>query len=228
MLLDRAHASIVEVVARTLTSLGWEVLAEFSFNHFGERGSVDLVAWYPLTRALLVVEVKSLIVDLQDLFMALGRKVRVVPGLLRTERGWNAAAVSRVLVLPGTTANRTVLARHGASFAASLPSRSQAVKQWLRAPVGPIAGVWFISPSRVATARQAVRVRMAKRKVQRPAIRAGAAPVGAPRTAQLALEPQHEYVTSSRSQSTYTSRAANGNCGCAGGPAETLASPTVG
>jgi hypothetical protein len=124
------------------------VLPEYSFNHFGERGSVDLVAWYPLTRALLVIEVKSLIVDLQDLFMALGRKVRVVPGLLRTERGWNAAAVSRVLVLPGTT---------------------------------PIAGVWFISPSRVATARQAVRVRRAKRRVQRPAIRAGAAPVGRPR-----------------------------------------------
>src|SRR3990172_10149409 len=38
-LLDRAHAEIVERVARRLTGLGWDVHVEVSFARYGERGS---------------------------------------------------------------------------------------------------------------------------------------------------------------------------------------------
>jgi transcriptional regulator with XRE-family HTH domain len=158
-LLDRFHASIVEVVVGELTALGWTVLPEYTFNHYGDRGSVDVIAWLPLTRSLLIIEVKSEIVDIQDLFATQDRKVRVVPGLLRRERGWNAATVSRLVVLPGTTANRSIVARHIASFAAVLPSRMPEIRRWLRAPAGSIAGVWFISPTRVARTKNAERVR---------------------------------------------------------------------
>jgi transcriptional regulator with XRE-family HTH domain len=158
-LLDRSHASIVETVTRELTALGWLVIPEYTFNHYGERGSIDIVAWLPLTRSLLIIEVKSEIVDLQDLFASLGRKVRVVPGLLRAERGWNAANVSRILVLPGTTVNRSIVERHASSFAAALPSRSRVIKRWLRSPMSAVAGVWFVSPTRVATTKKTLRVR---------------------------------------------------------------------
>ena len=45
-LIDRAHASIVEAVVRELRDLGWEVVVEFGFNHYGDRGSVDVLAWH--------------------------------------------------------------------------------------------------------------------------------------------------------------------------------------
>ena len=38
-LIDRAHARIVEHVVRSLRASGWEVLVEYGFNHYGDRGS---------------------------------------------------------------------------------------------------------------------------------------------------------------------------------------------
>jgi transcriptional regulator with XRE-family HTH domain len=58
-LLDRAHASVVESILAVLVAYGWDVEPEFTFNHYGERGSVDVLAWHPLTRSLLLIEVKS-------------------------------------------------------------------------------------------------------------------------------------------------------------------------
>lgn len=78
-LIDRAHAAIVETVVATLRSAGWETVVEYSFNVFGERGSVDILAWHAATRTLLLVEVKSRLTDLQAMFHSLGRKLRLVP-----------------------------------------------------------------------------------------------------------------------------------------------------
>ena len=58
-LLDEGHSSIVEHIVRALRRSGWEVVVEYTFNHFGERGSVDVLAWHPLHRALLLLEVKT-------------------------------------------------------------------------------------------------------------------------------------------------------------------------
>jgi Holliday junction resolvase-like predicted endonuclease len=46
-------------MARTLADAGWEVRAEVSFSSYGERGAIDLLAWHPETRTLLVIEVKT-------------------------------------------------------------------------------------------------------------------------------------------------------------------------
>ena len=161
-LIDSVHASIVESVARELRRSGWEVTLEYSFNFYGERGSVDILAWTPATRTLLIVEVKSRLTDLQDLFATMAKKVRIVPGLLKTERGWDAVSVSRLLVMPGSTANRTVVERHEASFRATFPERGPAIRRWLKTPTGSIAGVWFISPTRVASTKPLIRVRKAR------------------------------------------------------------------
>jgi hypothetical protein len=37
----------------------WQVVVEYTFNHYGDRGSVDVVAWHAGAGALLLVEVKS-------------------------------------------------------------------------------------------------------------------------------------------------------------------------
>lgn len=46
-LLDADHATLVEVVARRLRRAGWQTEFEYTFNVYGERGSVDVLAWRP-------------------------------------------------------------------------------------------------------------------------------------------------------------------------------------
>jgi DNA-binding XRE family transcriptional regulator len=144
-LLDQGHAGIVERVAKELRAAGWAVEPEFTFNHFGDRGSVDLLAWHAGAQALLIVEVKTAITDLQELLMTLSRKVRVVPSIVRDDRGWTRRAFGRVLVASGTTANRGVLERHRAIFDSAFPGRTLAARAWVRDPAGDFAGVWLVS-----------------------------------------------------------------------------------
>lgn len=112
---DEEHAAIVEVVAATLRAAGFAVEPEVSFNEWGERGRVDLVAYHPGTGTLVVVEVKTQLVDLQDLFGRLDIKVR----LARTvaERlGWTVRSRVTLLAVADTSHNRQVVRRHPAQF----------------------------------------------------------------------------------------------------------------
>ncbi len=164
-LLDEAHAALVESVVGLLCENDWEVLVEYSFNHYGDRGSVDIVGWHAATRTLVIIEVKSRIADVQDLHAAMDRKCRVVPGLLARERGWRALNVGRLLVALDTTTIRRAVSRHAATFDAALPERTSAVRGWLRGPAGPMAGIWFLPPitprdgKQISTASHRVRPR---------------------------------------------------------------------
>jgi transcriptional regulator with XRE-family HTH domain len=148
-LLDAGHASIVETVVGELRREGWEVLVEWSFSHFGERGSVDVAAWHSGRRALVIIEVKTQIVDLGDMLSTLDRKVRLDTELLRSERGWRADAIGRVLVLLSTSANRDRIAQNSSVFEAVMPARTRDVRRWLVNPVGSVAGLWFVRPTAV-------------------------------------------------------------------------------
>ena len=143
-LLDRRHAQLQDRVVRLLTDAGWEISVEESFNHFGERGSVDVLAWRPDCRALLIVEVKSELVDLQDTVRTLDMKARVVPIVLRRSGRWQPDAVASVVVLPAANVNRAAVARHTALLAAALPARGRQVRRWIAAPSGPLRGIWFL------------------------------------------------------------------------------------
>jgi transcriptional regulator with XRE-family HTH domain len=141
---DRAHAAMVEQVASTLSPLGWAAAPEHSFNHYGERGSVDILAWHASLSALLIVETKTRIWDLQDLLSTLDRKRRLLPNLAAAELGWRSLLVGVVLVLPELSTHRHVVARHGATFRAALPDRQATVHDWLRRPSGDLRGIWFL------------------------------------------------------------------------------------
>ena len=147
-LIDRGHAAIVELVLAELRALGWETIPEFTFNQFGDRGSVDILAWDPRLRALLIVEVKTTMTDLQAFLMSMSRKVRIVPGIVEAERGWGRRALGRILVATGTRANRTVIDRHTSMFDATFPARTVEARRWLRRPAGDFAGIWFVAPKR--------------------------------------------------------------------------------
>lgn len=149
-LIDRDHARIVEAVIAELIRLGWEPLPEYTFNVYGERGSVDVLAWHPVKRALLLIEVKTRLTDLQQMLMSLSRKVRLVPALVAEERGWVRLALGHLVVMLDTRSNRLTVGRHEGTFAATFPSRTAAVRAWLRSPVGDLAGLWFLALRREA------------------------------------------------------------------------------
>lgn len=152
-LLDQDHAALVEQLAGTLGGFGWEIAVEYSFNAYGERGSADIVAWHVLTRTLLVIEVKTQILDLQDLLGTLDRKVRIVPPMLARDRGWRAVRLGRLVIAPATTTSRDAIRRHEAMLRAALPDRGRAVVRWLREPTRTLAGLWLLSASGSKTTR---------------------------------------------------------------------------
>jgi transcriptional regulator with XRE-family HTH domain len=158
-LIDQVHASLVADVAAILSSAGWQIIPEYTFNHFGDRGSVDILPWHATSRTLLIVEVKSRIHDLQDLLARLATKVRVVPAIVARERGWRPTHVARLIVVPGITANRSIVARHRAVFDAAYPARAPEIRRWIQAPISALAGVWFLSGSRGTTRKRGLRVR---------------------------------------------------------------------
>ncbi len=151
-LLDAAHAGLVDEVARLLREHGWEVVPEATFNHYGERGSVDVLAYHPVRRALLVVEVKSAVPDMQGLLAGIDRKARLAP-VLAAARGWRPTSVSRLLVLPDDRTARRRLAQHAATLDAALPARTVAVRRWLSDPAASMAGVLVLPSSQRTTAR---------------------------------------------------------------------------
>jgi len=156
-LLDAAHAGLVEQVIRILRANGWEIVAEATFNVYGERGSVDVLAFHPLLGALLIVEVKSVVPDMQAMLAAIDRKSRLGPKLA-AERGWRVRSVSRLLVLPDDRTARRRLVDHAATASLALPLRTAAVRRWLAHPVGPMGGVLFLPSSQSTTTRPRTRV----------------------------------------------------------------------
>jgi transcriptional regulator with XRE-family HTH domain len=158
-LLDRDHARLVEDVAGTLRRAGWDVAAEVTFWIRGERGSVDLLAWHAAVRVALVVEVKSVVPDIQAMLSSLDRKARLAIEIARS-RGRSPIAAGKLLVIgEGRTARRRVAA-HGMTFSAELPHRAIEVRQWLERPMAeaPLRGLWFVSGAHRMSTRHRVRV----------------------------------------------------------------------
>jgi transcriptional regulator with XRE-family HTH domain len=156
-LLDASHADLVEQIVRLLSEGGWEVATEVSFNIHGERGSIDVLALHPATGALLVIEVKSVVPDIQQTLHGLDRKVRVARQVAKG-RGWNALTVSRVLVLPDDRTSRRRVETHKSTFDTALPLRTVDIKRWLGEPGDPIAGILFLSDDHHPVARHRVRM----------------------------------------------------------------------
>lgn len=164
-MLDAAHAALQKSVAETLTSLGWLVQVEVSFNRYGDRGRVDVIALHPMLRIVVVVEVKSALGDLQDTLGRLDIKARVARAIA-AEIGWSAVSgVVPMLVIGQSRATRRVVAEHEPLFA-RYSVRGRSCVAWLRRPTTPVPSglLWFVKPpdSHHVTIRSGQRVRTAQ------------------------------------------------------------------
>lgn len=145
-LLDARHAILVEALVGRLRAANWDVAAEVTYARYGERGSIDALGFHRPTRVALVGEIKSEITSIEPTGRKLDEKARIArTGLIEERFGMRPVAVGRLLVLPATDSARRIVARHAATFEAMLPDRGTAVRQWLRSPDGPIAGILFVA-----------------------------------------------------------------------------------
>ena len=180
-MLNAGHAALHEVVARQFIALGWEIAPEVSFSRYGERGVIDIVAWHAATRTLLVIELKTEIVDVSALMGTVDRYRRNAAAAV-AERGWIPATVGCWVAVAESATNRRRLAEHRITLRAAFPADGRRLRAWLRDPDGQIRALSFISSSTV-TAR--TNARGSRKRVRRPAPSpAGSAtgPAARPRT----------------------------------------------
>ena len=160
-LLDAEHARLVDAVAKHLVSSDWQVHIEVTFQIGGERGAIDVLALHPQHGQVLVVEVKSVVPDVQAMLSTLDRKFRLAPTIVR-DRGWllgGSGTVSRILVLPADRTSRRRIDRHRTTFDRVLPARTVQLRRWIAEPSGSIAGILFVSGVTQAGARQRISAR---------------------------------------------------------------------
>ena len=141
-LLDSAHADLTDAFVRLLERRGWRTAPEVTFAIYGDRGSVDVLAFHEPTATVLVVEIKTVVPDIQAMLASLDRKSRRAIEISR-HRGWEARTVGRILVIADGSTNRDRVARVDASLRAAFPDRGQRVRDWLRRPDGPVSALLF-------------------------------------------------------------------------------------
>ncbi len=163
-LTDARHARLVKAV---LSRLGpeWKAVVEYTFNDFGDRGSVDVLGWHSAAQALLLVEVKSELVSLEAVLRSMDVKIRVVPRLVERDRRWHARTVGSVMVLPDESSSRRAVELLASVFDVALPSRTVSVRRWLTRPFVPLRGIWFLADT---STRRAVRNPGSAGRVCRP------------------------------------------------------------
>ena len=135
-LTDEKHAAIQNWLVGLLRHAGWVVEAEVSFNHYGDRGRIDVMALHSSLSCLLVAEIKTRIVDVQELLGGVDVKRRIAR-TLATERGWPATSVVGAIVVRESTTTRRRLQAHRDLFA-GYGVRGRAGMAWLRRPRTPI------------------------------------------------------------------------------------------
>lgn len=117
--------------------------AEVSFSIYGERGVIDILAWHATSRVLLVIELKTEIVDFNELMGTFDRKCRLAAGVARS-RGWDPVTTSAWVVVAESRSNRRSVAAHNAVLRAKYPADGRTMRGWLRRPGHRVDALSFL------------------------------------------------------------------------------------
>ena len=146
-LMNRRHSLLAESFASFMASMpGWVSEAEVSFGIYGERGIIDQLAWHPATAHLLVVELKTEFVDVNEMLGTLDRKARLARSVA-AGRGWKAGCVSVWVVASATRTNRRHAAEHAALLRSRLRLDGRQLGPFLRNPTEVTTGLAFWTES---------------------------------------------------------------------------------
>jgi transcriptional regulator with XRE-family HTH domain len=167
-LINARHAAMHEAMARWFRSIdGWVAEPEVSFSVYGERGIIDILAWHPGRRILLVIELKTEFVDVNELMGSVDRKRRLAETIAR-DRGWQPVAIGTWVVLSDNRTNRRAHAAHQTVLRAKFPVDGRAIRPWLRLPAGRVDALSFLPSVHGASVRRDL---APVRRVNRPSLR---------------------------------------------------------
>jgi transcriptional regulator with XRE-family HTH domain len=156
------HSGLSESVIRALRRPGWILAPEVSFSIYGERGVVDVLAWNAEARLLLVIELKTEIVDVNELVGTFDRKVRLAVEIAR-DHGWAiepGTSVSAWVIMSDSRTNRRRVQDHAAMLRAAYPIDGRGIRRWLARPAGSIRCLSFWAPPRLAPGAAVKRVKV--------------------------------------------------------------------
>jgi hypothetical protein len=144
-LLNAGHSAMHEQVATMLAAApAWLFRPEVSFAIYGERGVIDILAFHPQSGALLVIELKTEIVDVQDLIGSVDRYTRLARRVA-AEPGWSARHVSCWVLITDAARNRRRAAKHRSVLGAAFPADGRTMRGWLRHPDQAVKALSFLS-----------------------------------------------------------------------------------
>jgi len=167
-MLSSRHALLAESVVEALRrdSPDWQIFPEVSFSIWGERGVIDLIAWHPGRRALLVIELKTELVDVGEMLGTMDRKQRLAAQVAR-ERGWDVDTVSGWIILAAGRTNERRLAAFRSTLRAAYPADARQMRAWLRDPVGSVTALSIWHQASAETNRGGSRSLASTRRVRR-------------------------------------------------------------
>jgi transcriptional regulator with XRE-family HTH domain len=153
-LLGARHSAMHDEVARLFGDLaGWVTVPEVTFAIYAERGVIDILAWHAPTRSLLVIELKTELVDVQETVGTLDRKRRLA-AQIAAERGWRPLTVSSWLLVADGRTNRRRVQAHRSMLRTAFPADGRTMTSWLRSPVGSVDALSFLPSSRDTNAKR--------------------------------------------------------------------------
>jgi transcriptional regulator with XRE-family HTH domain len=170
-LIDANHAALSASVKRRLERWGWLVRVEASYSYYGERGRIDLLAWHPREELLLVIEIKTDLIDVQALLGSMDVKTRLAPRVAELA-GWRVTRVVPAIVFLEDRTTRRRLDQRGGLFDRYSVRGREAIS-WVHRPTAaaeraPSGLLWLVALPYARLARisgQRVRSKPSRRSV---------------------------------------------------------------
>jgi transcriptional regulator with XRE-family HTH domain len=146
-LLSRRHSMLAESIASFLASYtDWIIEPEVSFAIYGERGVIDQLAWNSGAGHLLIIELKTAFVDVNETLGTLDRKRRLIRSIA-AERGWQPKHVSMWLIVSDTRTNRRHAMEHSTLLRSRFRLDGRQLRGFLRHPTEATTGLAFWTDS---------------------------------------------------------------------------------
>jgi transcriptional regulator with XRE-family HTH domain len=142
--LDAVHARLTGFIARRLGRLGWLTAGEVQLGTGAPRGWIDLLAFRPADRALLVEETKSDIMDMGGLQRSCAFYEREAVAAARG-LGWRPASVTVLVVALDTEVIHRRLADARDLVMRAFPAPVGATAAWLEDPARPMPRGWTLA-----------------------------------------------------------------------------------
>jgi transcriptional regulator with XRE-family HTH domain len=143
-LLNAKHSALHEAVAEMFEAElpAWTTEHEVSFAIYADRGVIDIVAWHAGRRALLIIELKTDVVDVNDLMATMDQRRRLARQIVK-DRGWDPVTVSTWVVIANSRTNRKRVATHSAVLRTAFPRDGRSMAAYLADPAERIDALSF-------------------------------------------------------------------------------------